>query len=169
MSSAGLRQSAAAAWIALSSAISGCGYSLGYDDFGPPGRTVAVQVVDNRSFRQRVEIDLTRQILQELTIHGDLRPADRNSADTVLEVTLVDVTGRTLVGSGQGFPVREGSLEFVCEVRLLDGASGHVLREAEVRDRAEFRAPVDETEATAYAEASYDLARKIVLALEADF
>lgn len=151
------------------SALTGCGYSLGYDDFGPPGRTVAVQVVDNRSFRQRVEIDLTRQILQELTIHGDLRPADRAHADTVLEVELVDVTGRTLVGSGQGYPVREGALDFVCEVRLLDGATGHVLREAEIRDRAEFRGPVDETEATAYAEASYDLARKIVLALEADF
>ncbi|MGA0868474.1 MAG: LPS assembly lipoprotein LptE [Planctomycetota bacterium] len=157
------------ALVTLAMALSGCGYSLGYDDFGPPGRTVAVQVVDNRSFRQRVELDLTRQILEELTIHGDLRPADRRRADTVLEVTLADVTGRTLVGAGQGFPVREGALEFVCEVRLLDGATGHVLRETEIRDRAEFRAPVGETEATAYAEASYDLARKIVLALEADF
>jgi hypothetical protein len=153
----------------LAAVLAGCGYSAGYEDFGPPGRTVAVRVVDNRSFRQRIELPLTRQILEQLTIHGDLRPAKAARADTVLEVVLTDVQGQTLVGAGQGFPVREGSLDFVAEVRLRDGPSGTLLREATVLDRAEFRSPVGETENSALAEASYDLARKIVLALEDDF
>jgi hypothetical protein len=147
----------------------GCGYSVGYEDFGPDGRTVAVRVVDNRSFRQRIELPLTRQILEQLPILGELRPAAPDRADTVLEVVLADVQGQTLVGAGQGYPVREGSLDFVAEVRLRDRPTGAVLREATVLDRAEFRSPVGETEASAIDESTYDLARKIVLALEDEF
>lgn len=164
----GRRTAATAALLALGALAGACGYSVGYDDFGPPGRTVAVDVVDNRSFRQRIELQLTQQILEQLTIHGDLRPGRHGRADTVLKVVLTDVEGRSMVGAGQGFPVREGALDFVVDVRLLDGPSGALLREATVLDRAEFRSPVGETEATALSEAVYDLARKIVLALEDD-
>lgn len=156
-------------WALLAIAPGACGYSVGYEDYGPAGRTVAVQVVDNRSFRQRIELPLTRAILEQIPIHGDLRPARAQEADTVLEVVLVDVQGRSLVGPGGGFPVREGGLDFAVEARLRDRPTGTVLREARVLDRAEFRLPVGETEQSAIDEAVYDLARKIVLALEDDF
>jgi hypothetical protein len=86
-----------------------------------------------------------------------------------LTVALTDIQGGSLVGAGGGFPVREGSLDFTAEVTLSDRSSGAVLRRVRVLDRAEFRSPVGETEASATSEASSDLARKIVLALEADF
>ena len=61
------------------------------------------------------------------------------------------------------------ALDFVVDVTLTDRASGAILRRVRVLDRAEFRSPVGETEASATTEAASDLARKIVLALEADF
>ena len=146
-----------------------CGYSVGFADHAAPGRTVAVGVVDNRSFRQRIEAPLTRSVLEQLTTHSGMRPASPATADTLLELVLADVTGRSLVGPGAGLPVREGALDFAVDIRLVDRRSAALLREARVVDRAEFRGPVGETEASATAEAVEDLARKIVLALEADF
>ena len=47
--------------------------------------------------------------------------------------------------------------------------SGEIVREELVLDRSEFRTPIGETEGSAAREASFNLARKIVLALEEGF
>lgn len=151
----------------LALALAGCGYSVGFEDWGPTPRSVAVAVVDNRTFRQRVEIPLTRAILEALAVHSNLRPAAPGEADTTLEVEITDIEGRNLVGAGNT-PVREGALDFRVRAVLRDRQSDAVLRSAEVRDRAEFRIDVGETLETAQREAVGDLARKIVLALEHD-
>lgn len=148
-------------------AASGCGYALIDDDVGAR-RSVAVAVVDNRSFRQRVEIPLTRRLIEQLPVLGPYVPAARGDADLELAVELVDVEGRSVSGPGRT-PVREGALEFVVRLRLSDLVSGTVLRERRLVDRAEFRVAVGETERGAVEEAAYDLARKIVLALDDDF
>ncbi|MBK8974958.1 MAG: hypothetical protein IPM29_03450 [Planctomycetes bacterium] len=162
---AGLRRRAAL--LALVGAGCGaCGYTVGYADYGPDGRTVALRVVANDTFRQRFELPLTRSLQEQLPIHANLVVVGPDRADTVLDVELVDVRNRSMAGQARGTPVREGALEFAVRARLRDARTGEVLRDARVVDRAEFRIAVGETEASALDEAAYDLARKIVLSLE---
>ena len=71
--------------------------------------------------------------------------------------------------SGRPEPVSEGAIALAASVRLVDAATGRVLRRFRVIDRAEFRVAVGEGEADAIREATTDLARKIVLGLEGGF
>ena len=66
-------------------------------------------------------------------------------------------------------PVREGSLEFTVHVRILDRRSGRTIVDRHLIDRAEYRTPIGQNLDTATIELVSDLARKIVLALEAPF
>lgn len=147
--------------------LAACGYSAGY---ATPvhGRTIALDVVANDSWWQRREIPLTRAIIEALAIHADVRVADSDHADALLEVAIEDITRRTLV-LGTNAPLREGDVGITAHVVLRDRPTGAVLREARIIDRAEYRIPVGETLAGAELEATTDLARRIVLALEQDF
>ncbi len=171
---AGCRGSAVVGRTLAALLLAGCGYSVGYQDFGPSRRTVSLQVVGNDTLRQRFEIPLTRALQEELPIHTNFRITSPGQADRVLAIDLADVTNRSMVGGGLGpgrtrLPVREGALEFAVRARLLDARTGQTLYETGVLDRAEYRIAVGETENSALAEASFDLARKIALALEDPF
>ena len=146
-----------------------CGYATGFDLPSRGIRTVAVEVAGNQSFRQRVEIPLTAEINRALPLHAGLTPVSYDQADSVLSVEIQDIRGRSLIQGRRTDPVREGALDFSVRVILRDRASGTILTDRRVFDRAEFRSPLAETEETAIAEAARDLARKIALALEADF
>ncbi len=147
--------------------LTGCGYSMGYEDAGAV-RSIAIRVAGNETFRQRLEIPLTRELNRAMHVYTDYRPASFSNADAILSVDIVDIRGRNLVSAG-GLPVQEGALDFTAEVKLLDRRSGEVLRQLTRVDQAEFRIPVGESETSAELEAVSDLARKILLALEGDF
>lgn len=155
--------------LATAAALGGCGYATGFDLASQGVRTVAVTVAGNQSFRQRVEIPLTAEINRALPVHAGLTPVSFDEADTILTVEITDIRGRSLIQGRRSDPVREGALDFSVRVVLRDRQSGEVLRDRRVFDRAEFRSPLEETEESAIAEATRDLARKIALALEADF
>lgn len=174
----GARARTAAPWAALalaagallpaSFAVTGCGYSVGLDTFGSAGvRTVAVDIADNRTFRQGLEVPLTREVFSMLARHSDLTPAPRGQADAILQIVLVEARGEVLVRDAH--PVREGSIDFLAKITLTERSTGQVLRQAEVLDRGEFRVTVAETTQSATDEALSDLARKIVLTLEGEF
>lgn len=151
--------------------LAGCGYSVGYADYGGAGRRVALHVAGNRTLRQRLELPLTRALQEQLPVHTGFVPVGPEDAEAILEVEIVDVGNRSMAGPGRGplqrgVPVREGAVEYAVAARLRDAATGRVLRETRVLDRAELRIAVGETEASAVDEASFDLARKIVLGLE---
>lgn len=142
----------------------GCGYSLG---FAPPAgvRTVAVQVVGNSSFRQRLERDLTRSVARQISEYSGLRLAPSREADAVLEVEIVAVRNTTLV-TGITRPVEEGSVDAVARIRLVERRTGETLVDRHLRDIAEYRVLIGEGESTARSELVTDLGRAIVLALE---
>ena len=142
-----------------------CGYTLGSTT---EVRTVAIQVAGNETMRQRLELALTRALQEALVVYSPLRPAARDRADAILEVTIEGARNRAVV-VGRPEPLSEGSLALAVSVRLVDARSGENLRQFRVQDRAEFRAAVGETESDAVREAAIDLARKIVLGLEAEF
>jgi hypothetical protein len=130
---------------------------------------VFVQVAGNATWRQRLEAELALAVSRELAVSTDLLPADRPSADAILEVVLADERERSLVSGSRSDPVREGAQEAAVRIRLLRQRDGQLILERNILDRAEFRAPIGENLATARSELVADLARKIGLALAAGF
>lgn len=169
--------------LALLLASPSCGYTYGTGLAERGIRTVAFQVVGSTSYRQRLEVDISRYLARELPVTTDLTLADRTRADAVLQVVLNDARERTVV---IGVPDRnrptpttvaeifdypranEGAIEGFVTMRLV-GRDGTVHLERRLLDRTEFRAPIGENLTTAKAELAEDLARKIALALESDF
>jgi hypothetical protein len=166
--SSGSRLIASSLTVLILAITGGCGYSAGFDEASAPGRTVAVEIAGNSTLRQRLERPLTRDLVEAVPVYSNMRLAGHRSADRILRVEIDDVEARALVRAGTT-PVREGALDYRVRAKLIDARTGAVLRNAVVLDRAEFRVAVGETESTAVQEASFDLARKIVLALEEGF
>lgn len=156
---------ARSATLALLLLASACGYTFGG---GAEPRSVAIAVAGNETFRQRLELPLTRALQEALVVYSPMRPTGRDRADAILQVDISDARNRVLV-AGRPEPLSEGSLALAVEVRLLDAHTGQTLKKFKMADRAEFRVAVGEGEADAAREAAIDLARKIVLRLEADF
>jgi hypothetical protein len=148
--------------------LAGCGYTFGSGLPERGVRTIALDVVGNDTFRQRLEADLSAALARELPVSTDLELADRRTADAVLSVLLTDANERTLVTGGRADPVREGAFAAAVWVRLV-GRDGRLVLERRISDRVEFRSPIGEDLASGRGEIVADLARKIALSLEADF
>lgn len=159
----------AASALLLALLAAGCGYSFGSGLAQQGVHKVALRVVSNQSWRQRLEADLSAALARELYVSTDLVPASFATADAILEVDLADDRERTLVAGNRNDPVREGAEEAVVSMRLVSARSGKVLLQRTLLDRAEYRSPIGEDLTSARGELVADLARKIALALEAGF
>jgi len=148
--------------------LGGCGYTFGsgLDRLGV--RTVALDVVGNDTFRQRLEAELGAALSRELPVSSDVVLADRRSADALLKVVLTEASERTLVVGERSDPVREGAFAAGVWMQLVH-RDGRVVLERRLTDRTEFRSPIGENLTSARRELVDDLARKIALALQADF
>ena len=129
----------ATAWlVTVYAAVSGCGYSVGFQPAAPGIRTVAVEVVGNQSFRQRLERDLTRSIARQLSEYSPYRHAPRSQADAILRVEIVAVRNSSLV-IGSVRPVTEGALDAVARISLIERRTDVVLVKTLERNVAEYR------------------------------
>lgn len=151
-----------AAWSA------GCGYTFGSGLDRSGIRTVALTVVGNESYRQRLEAELSAALARELPVSTDLRLASPGQADARIEVVVTSAQERTLVPGDRTDPVREGAFEAAVRMRLIR-RGGDVVLDRTLLDRTEFRDPIGEDLTTARTELVGDLARKIALALESGF
>jgi Lipopolysaccharide-assembly len=158
------RRLAAVPFAALALFATACGYTFGSGLHRHGVRTVALEVVGNDSYRQRLEAELSSALARELPVSSDLELADRSRADAILQVVLTDVTERTLIAGLQNTPVGEGAFEGRVWARLVR-RSGEVLLDRRILDRTEFRSPIGEDLGSARRELVEDLARKIALAL----
>lgn len=145
----------------------GCGYAFGSGLPQQGVRTVALFVVGNDTYRQRLEVELGAALARELPVSTDLTLADRRQADVLLQVVFTDARERTLVTGSRTDPVREGALEAAVKLRLVR-RDGTLLLERPLLDRTEFRTPIGENLSSARVELAEDLARKIALALESE-
>lgn len=148
--------------------VASCGYTFGSGLDRQGVRTVALAVVGNESYRQRLEVDLSVALSRELPVRTNLQFASAGRADATLQVVILDARERTLVPGNRTDPVREGALETAVRMRLVR-KSGEVLLERVLLDRTEFRDPIGENLASASQETVDDLALKIALALESGF
>jgi len=97
----GWRVTAALMLALLCAGAGGCGYStatLLRSDI----RSVHVPVFENRTFRRGLEVELTRALVRELTLHTHLRIAPADRADSTLSGELVDFAQETVTKSAQG-------------------------------------------------------------------
>lgn len=159
---------ATAAVLACGLLTGGCGYAFGFQPVAGGVRTVAVQVVDNVTYRQRFERDLTRSVARQLNEYSAYRHAKPSVADAILRVEIVAIRNSTLV-FGRTRPVDEGALDAIVQIRLIERRTGDTLVDTKHRDIAEYRTMISEDESTARREMVSDLGRAIVLALEGDF
>lgn len=146
----------------------GCGYTVGSGLPARGIRSVALDVVANDTYRQRLEVELSQALSRELPVSSDLVLADRRRADAILQVVFTNADERTLVIGGLDSPVREGAFEGRVRMRLVR-PDGSLVLERLVLDRTEFRSPIGENLTSARQELVEDLARKVALALSDDF
>ena len=156
---------------------SGCGYSSGTGLHERGVHSIALEVVGNETFRQRLEVELGAALARELPVSADLTLAEPGRADAVLQVIITNADERTLVSglpakagapAGQRSFVGEGAFEGRVSMRLV-GRAGNLLLQRRILDRTEFRSAIGENLTSARLELVEDLARKIVLALGSDF
>ena len=150
-------------------ALGSCGYASGSGLHDQNIRTVQIRAVANDTFRQLLEVELSVAVSRELVVSSDLLPGG-NDSDAILELRILNDRELTIVsGTRATTPVREGAIESVVQVRLLNRRNGKLVIDRTVRDRAEFRDPLGQNLTTAEENLVADLARKIVLALESGF
>jgi hypothetical protein len=156
------------AWLATGSLLlSACGYSA-----GPLTRTgfrkVHLPLFENQTWYRDLEVELTRQVAAELQSRPGISIAPLEEADIVLAGTIVDFEQRVL-SEDSADRVRESSTVTRLRIEVRDARTGAVRHGYTVRDRAEFLAARGETLSAATAESFFDLARRVVDGLEADF
>lgn len=152
--------------LAATGLFTGCGYTSGFGN--PHGiRSVAIQTVEDLSYRREIAELLTRQLGRDVQRFTGLVPGRSATADAELLVTVLSATGRSVV-EGNGGSIAEGAIGLDAEVQLI-ARDGRVLHRERYLDWAEYRAPVGETRSAALREAVADLSRRILLGLDADF
>ncbi|MFQ5506916.1 MAG: LPS assembly lipoprotein LptE, partial [Planctomycetota bacterium] len=137
-----MSRSLARSLTACLSVVGACGYSQGFGTEHLGVRSVAIAAVKNKTWRQGLDLLLARQLSLDLTEFTGLVPASPDQADSILEVTLEEASGRSIIEGGGGSVV-EGALLLAVRVRLRD-RDGNVIHDDKLTDRAEFRSPVGE-------------------------
>ncbi|HEX6811304.1 MAG TPA: hypothetical protein VF384_06755 [Planctomycetota bacterium] len=156
------------ALLAAGALLAACGYTFGtgLDERGV--RSIALTVVGNETYRQRLEAELGQELARELPVRTDLMLADRRTADATVHVVLTDARERTLVTGVRSQPVTEGAFEATVRMRLVK-RDGTVLLDQRLLDRTEFRSPIGEDLTSARREIVIALAKKITDALQSGF
>ncbi len=171
--------------LALPLLLPACGYSSGSGLRARGVRTVHLRAVENDTYRQRLEVDLSAAVSREMSVSSDLLPGTLERADAILDLRITSEREDTLVvGNPKANeplaqrPVLEGAQQVRVHVLLTDRRTGQKLVDRTVLDRAEFRTTLkapgsatrsEENLSTARNELVADLARKIVLSLETPF
>jgi hypothetical protein len=152
-------------------AMTACGYSH-QSMFPATVSTVAVPIFENRTFYREMEFSLTEALIKEIERRTPYKVADRGSADTIIEGTIVSVTQRRLSRESVGGLVQE------LEIRMLVDFEWKSLRTSEVlRQRKGFEtvaryvptAPVGETLDIGRTEAVQRMADDLVSEMRSDW
>lgn len=139
------------------------------DPLFPEGmRRIAVPIFENETFFRQIEFDLTRQVANELRARPGIHVVDPAEADVILEGRIVDVDQRVLALARRERPLERSATTSV-RCRVVERATGRVLKEFVERERVDFLSGAGEGLESAQTEAFHDLARKIVFQLEADW
>jgi len=114
-------------------------------------------------YRPNLEVDLRDAVVNRIFLDGNLKMADRESADAVLEGQIVQYRKDPL--RYQNEVVQEYRISLVCDIKLINQKDSKVLFEEEniTGDTTYFTTgALQKTETSALNDALLDLARRIV-------
>ncbi len=162
------RRLALAATLALVSAVSGCaGYTN--DPLFPAGaRNICVPVFENDTFFRAIEFDLTRSVCEVLRQRPGIHVTSQETADIILVGRITNLDQKVL-SLGHSESVKESSATTEVECEVVDARTGKKLKKFKSRESVPFVLASGEGLQTAQQATYYDLARKIVEELEADW
>ena len=116
-----------------------------------------------RTYHPLLEKDITRQVIDQFILDGNLKLAKEEDADLILEGELIDYRRDALRYMGADEKqVEEYRISLVVDLKLLDASSQDLLWEVKnfVGDTTYFTQ--EESESSAISKAVSDLARRIV-------
>ncbi len=143
----------------------GCGYQSGQITSGE-GRSIAVPLFENETFRRDLEKDLTRTVHQELTARTNYHLVSKDRADLLLEGRILDIR-EAAISEREGGIIRESSVIVTIEIRVTDLKSGElVVKATELKERQPFVPVTGESVRTAEIAAFRILAEKVVYSLQ---
>ena len=152
----------------LALAVASCaGYSTTRLVSEPCVSSVAVLQFDNKTYRRDLEFRLTRAVAEEVRARTSWRIASPRTADALLLGTIHNADTTVLAEDVDTAPIVQ-RLRMVVDARLVERASGRVLREWRVVDRTEYtEGRFGETlEGSAVDRISRQLAEQVVQGLE---
>jgi hypothetical protein len=144
--------------------VAGCGYRMGPVAPGE-GRSLAVPIFLNATWRRDLERDLTRAVRQEFRSRTDYDIVEEGDADLVLEGRIVEIS-EGLLSEREGAEIRESSVRVVAVVTVTDRETGEkVVDSVRIAERRAFVPVKGETLRSAETAALRGLAERIVYTL----
>lgn len=137
--------------------------------FPANARRIQVPIFENETFYRQIELSLTRSVCDELRVRpGIFVVGEGGDADIILRGTITGVDQRVLsITKDRRATESSATTEVECEV--VDARTEKVLKKFNTRERIDFALQTGEGLQTAQREAFYELARKIVFEMEADW
>ncbi|ADG66573.1 hypothetical protein Plim_0727 [Planctopirus limnophila DSM 3776] len=151
----------------------GCGYTIG-KAFSPQIRTVTVPIFENDTFRRGIEYQLTEAVQREIRTRTPFKLVNGDEAETRLSGKIVEIR-KDVLGETTWDDPRELQFSLMVHVTWEDLRSGEVLgKETAPLDtssiamasQADFAPEVGQSLATATADSTSRLARRIVNMME---
>jgi len=142
-----------------------CGYKAGFMFKTQEIRSIGIKIVGNNTFRERIEIPLTKRLEKELESYVNVKPYSPDKADAILEVVIKSADERPIAEGGEDV-VSVGSLFLVVEANLKRRIDGRILRKAVVADRAEYIIAGGEKFSDALNEAVDKIAKRVIFLLD---
>lgn len=145
--------------------LTGCAsYRLG-SSLPPDVKSVHVPTFVNKTNEPLLQSDTTRAAIQEFQRDGTLRVLDKDEADLLLEVSLVDFTLEPLrFGRDETKTAEEYRMRIKADILLTHRTSGKVMAQRQVAGEAffDFTGDLGSSKRTALPVAAADLAHDIV-------
>lgn len=163
-------------------ALSGCGYNQAGDATTDDGgyrwkslyrqdvQTVAVPIFTNKSFRQGVEFNLSKAVVNQLEAHTPYKVVSRDRADTILEGEITSIDVNTLSDDYNLDIPQEQMMTLRINFIWKDLRSGRILVERKAFEQtAAFYPTLGEGQFVGNQQAVERLAIGIVQELQADW
>lgn len=145
--------------------LAACGYQSGQVT-GGDGRSIAIPVAVNRTYRRDLERDLTRALHEEVRNRTRFRLVSEADDPDLLLTTSLRRAKESVLSERDRAELRESSVQITVNVTVLDLRSGEkVLLDAPFMERQSFAPLKGESIRTAEVAAMRTLAERIVYSL----
>ncbi len=139
-----------------------CGYSSAplyrYDS---QNTTVSIPVFENRTNWRNLELDVTQNVVEQVTARTPFRLVDQENADLVIRGEITEVS-RPVLSEGDLDSVIRSSVRYNVNVKIKNRSTGEVLQEETDAFSASFAQARGKSEEAARQEVQHDIGTWVV-------